>query len=59
MNNPQTPQPVFTRIDASMSRDRAKWNLIDVLLKSGLKVSDELKEFHRRGPFAPPEDGEA
>ena len=31
-------KPVFTRIDASMSRERAKRNLVDALEKSGFRV---------------------
>lgn len=55
----RSPKPVFTRIDAEMSDERIRWNLIDVLLKSGFTFSDESMEFHRRGPYAQPEGGEA
>ena len=37
-SKPAASKPVFTRIDASMSRERAKRNLVDALEKSGFRV---------------------
>lgn len=37
-------RPVFTRIDASMSRSDIKRNLIDVLQRSGFRVVEDPED---------------